>query len=112
MKSNLAVRKSVGTPIVHDNSADGISESVLLEFTPNVALPYAASGLSISNTSTESIGLYTGAPGAQIQTGLIIPPGAMNILVPVELRKGVRFWGKAMNGIDATTGFVVITFYQ
>lgn len=70
----------------------------------------AASTVMISNTGTSFLIVGVGASGTEVSTGLIIPPSAAPILVPLPVTKNSRLSVKALNA--NSTGVLGMVFFQ
>lgn len=111
MKAGLAIRKAVGTPFVISLVSTPISINFPLEITSS--LSHSASAIMVSNTSTVPVHLFTGIAGSD-ETGVAVPPGAINLMIPVTFNKGIRIVARAENQqiLDADTGFFLLTLFQ
>lgn len=106
MKSFVAVRKPVGTPIANDCSSVNIASGSYTQLSSSLGA--AVSAIVAFNTSAKAIKLAIGGAGSEVDQ-IIIPPSTLGMLIPVEWAKTARLSAKAL-GADATTGFLVVNF--
>lgn len=107
MKGAVALRHTVGTPIINDCTVTTITTAAYVQLSS--ALPNACSGLEVQNTSAKSIQLAIGGAGSEV-VFYAVAPGVNTVLFPHELRKGVRLAAKAVTA-DASTGALIINFF-
>jgi hypothetical protein len=80
----------------------------------SAALPWPACAIEIFNPSGSTIQISTGVAGQESNPNNLIPytilPGGSSILLPIELKKGIRLSASAID-MAATAGYFTMNFF-
>lgn len=109
MKGAVAIRQVVGTPITNNAASTTIASATYTQL--SASLPESCSAVYVANTTQKHIKLAVGDASSEVDIGLVIPAGEQGVYFPLEIRHGVRLSAKALDA-DATTGWLIINFFQ
>lgn len=110
MKGAIAIRKAVGKPGVLDTSGTNVTSGAYVTLVTAVNMTAPCSAVQLHNSGAQPLKLAAGAAGSEVDTGIVIPLG-VSILIPLELKAGVRLSLESLGGTQAT-GIVTVTFFQ
>lgn len=104
----VGVRHAVLSPLVLDTSSTNVTSSAYVTFSASLA--NSCSAIQIHNTGAQPIKLATGVASSEVDTGVIFPIG-VSILIPQELKKGVRLSVRSM-GSTQSSGLLLFSCFQ
>lgn len=110
MKGALALRKPLAPSAVLDTSVTGVGSS----YVGLVTLSQACSAVVVANTGANPMKLAIGAPGVEVENGIVIPAGGTSQILPCEIPKNTRVSVKnaASTLTTQSTGIVSVMFFQ
>lgn len=113
MKGALALRNPVvqGASAVLDTSGTNVANNAFAQLITAANRKGACSAIIVTNGGSQPLQLAQGGAGSEADTGVIIPPSAGQLLIPVELKAGVRLSLKSL-GSTQSSGVVTVSFFQ
>lgn len=109
-RGEIGIRGPVGVPVVLDTTGTNVTSAAWVTFLAAASMLAACSAVQVHNTGSQPIKLGAGAAAAEVDTGLLFPIG-VSILVPIELKKGVRLAVRSM-GATQSSGFLTFSCLQ
>jgi hypothetical protein len=112
MKGAIALRKPVvqAAAAVLDTSVTNITNAAYVQLVTAANMTKPASAVLVTNSGAQPIQFATGAAGVEADSGVVIPPGGGQVLIPIEILKGVRLALKSLGGTQST-GIITVTFF-
>lgn len=95
--------------VVIDTSSANITASAYRDVVTAANMSYAAQAVQVTNGTSGSIYLATGASGSEALTKYVIPPG-INPIIPVPLAAATRVSVKSVAG-TLSSGLVTFNFF-
>ena len=110
MKSALALRKPAQALALLDTGSTSVTSSAYVTILAKASNLAACSAICVTNAGAQPLKIALGYAAAEVDTGIVIPPAAYAILLPIEIPKGVRLSLKSLGGTQSS-GVVTISFF-
>lgn len=110
-KDSVGLRYAVGSPQVLNTGSNSVTSGAWVQLVTAANLPYACSGVVVTNAGAQPLRLGRGGTGVEVETGILIPPGANNLQVTEEIPKATRLTVKSA-GDTQSSGWVTFSCYQ
>lgn len=109
----LGIRRPVaqGASAVLDTGSTSITSAAFVQLLTAAQMLKAASGIIVTNGGSQPLMFATGGAGSEVNSGVIIPPGGGQVIIPVELKAAVRLSLKSL-GATQSAGVVTVSFFQ
>jgi hypothetical protein len=107
MKGAVAIRGPVGSAAAIDTSSTSIGASAYVQIVAKTSS--ACSAVVVSNPGAQPLKIAVGSAGHEVDNGGVIPPGAINEMIPMEIPNGSRVTLKSLIGTQSS-GIVCIGF--
>lgn len=112
MKGALALRNPVvqGAAAVLDTSATNVTSGAYVQILTAANMKKACSGIIVTNSGAQPLALGKGAAASEVNTGVVIPPGGGQVIIPIEIAAATRLSVESLGSTQAT-GIVTISFF-
>lgn len=112
MKGALALRYPVvqGAGAVLDTTGTNVTAIAFFTILTKANSKKACSGVCVTNGGSQPLMLAKGDAGSEADTGIIIPPGGGQVILPIEIPASTRLSLKSL-GATQTSGVVTVSFF-
>lgn len=112
MKGALALRYPVkqGAGAVLDTTGTNVTAVAFFTILTKANASKGYSAICVTNGGSQPLMLAKGDAGSEVDTGIIIPPGGGQVIMPIEIPASTRLSLKSL-GATQSAGVVTVCFF-